>query len=363
MSDGVRTAMHQSIDHFWTQGMVDYSNVADHRERTKEVLARLFGGAPTSYAFVPNTSHGINHIAHAINWDPGDTIILFDTEFPTNIRPWLNAAKLYNLKTNWPPVTPLGDSGPIDLDAFERLLRNGVRLVSMSAVQFQSGARMPLEAMRSLCKQYNTLLFVDAIQACGATPFEGTDLDFWVSGGHKWMMGPEGTAFLYVNPAVISHLNPVFVGWLSLENPLDFLFDGPGVLNYDKPLARTAHRFELGTHNTIGLAGLHQACLELDAVGIDNAYRHIQSFFDALEPRLEALGLQSQRSKSASAQSTILSFKPHPKLSLDRLLSEALDANIVLTAPDGHLRIAPHYWNPLAQVDYLVDVFTGILAG
>lgn len=361
LRDCVRSAMRQSIDHFWSQGMVDYSSVADHRESTKACLARLFGGNPTSYAFVPNASHGINHIAHGVNWQPKDTIVLFKNEFPTNIRPWLNVAKMNNLDVKWLDVQPLANPAPIDLAALEALLREGIRVVAMSAVQFQSGARMPLKAVKSLCQRYGTLLFVDAIQACGATPFDGSALDFWVSGGHKWMLGPEGTGFLYVNPKILDQLRPSFVGWLSLENPLDFLFEGPGRLNYQRPFSSTASRFELGTHNTIGLAGLRRACEELEAVGIAQIYEHIQTFFDALEPRLQNLGFESLRHHSTTARSTILSFNAHPTTPHAELLRDALKAQIVVTAPDGCLRIAPHYWNPLSQVDHIVDTFKTIV--
>lgn len=361
ISDPVRAAMLASMEHFWSQGVVGYSEVADAREGTKDALSRLFGGLPSSYAFVPNTSHGINHIAHALNWRAQDRIVLFKDEFPTNIRPWLTAAARHQLQVEWLDVAPTSEVSPVDLEAFENMLRRGIRLVAMSAVQFQSGLRMPIEQIQQLCAQYDTLLFVDAIQACGAVPFHGTDLDFWVSGGHKWMMGPEGTAFLYVNPRILPNLNPTFVGWLSLETPLDFLFDGPGLLKYDRPLSATSSRFELGTHNTVGLAGLHQACLELERVGVEQVYNHVQTYLNLLEPRLESAGLQSQRSTLNAHRSTILSFKTDKTVSLQELTHEALNARIVLTAPDGHLRIAPHYWNPIDQVDYVAETLTSII--
>jgi cysteine desulfurase / selenocysteine lyase len=362
ISDPVRTAMGASMEHFARQGVVGYSEVASAREGTKDALSRLFGGESSSYAFVPNTSHGINHIAQGLNWRLNERIVLVKDEFPSNIRPWLDAAQRHHLQVNWLDVAPTDDASCVDLDRLESLLRGGVRLVAMSAVQFQSGLRMPLTQIQSLCAQYETLLFVDAIQACGAVPFRGADLDFWVSGGHKWMMGPEGTGFLYVNPKVLPHLNPVFVGWLSLQNPLNFLFDGPGLLDYQRPLASTSSRFELGTHNTAGLSGLKQACLELERVGIESVFDHIQSYFDLIEPRLEAIGLRSQRAKQSVNRSTILSFQTEPGVSLSKITQEALESRIVLTAPDGHLRIAPHYWNPLDQVDYVVSHLTRIIS-
>lgn len=355
-------AMQNEMQHFCTHGLKDYGRIAAQRSDTKTILARLFGGTASNYAFVPNTSFGVNQIAHAIQWQPGDRIVLFENEFPTNIRPWLEVARQRDLQISRLPVSPLDLESIIDLARLETLLQRGTRLVAMSAVQFQSGAKMPIDVVSRLCKQYEALLFVDAIQACGSMPFDGTHLDFWVSGGHKWMLGPEGTGFLYINQDKLSSLSPTFVGWLSLEDPLNFLFDGPGKLDYRRPLASTANRFELGTHNTIGLAGLKQACINLEQLGLDTVFKRIQDYHDKIESQLIGLGFRSVRSPLVGGRSGILSLTPPPECDLQDLVTTVGELGVVLTAPDGHLRIAPHFWNPTSQIDHIVGVLASILS-
>ncbi|MGB0646506.1 MAG: aminotransferase class V-fold PLP-dependent enzyme [Bradymonadia bacterium] len=362
LGNSVSEAMRNEIQHFGAYALKDYGRIATQRSDTKTILARLFGGTAANYAFIPNTSFGINQIAHAIQWRNGDRIVLFEHEFPTNIRPWLNVAQRNELMVHWLSINPTDQKEVINLERLEAILKKGVRLVSMSAVQFQSGVRMPIEEVSRLCKQYDALFCVDAIQACGSMPFDGTNLDFWVCGGHKWMLGPEGTGFLYINEKRLPSLSPAFLGWLSLEDPLNFLFDGPGKLEYHRPLASTANRFELGTHNTIGLAGLKQACLNLEQLGFQHVFTTIQDYHDKIELRLIDLGFQSLRSPILERRSGILSVKPPSGCALQTFVAAATQAGVVVTAPEGHLRIAPHFWNSTSQIDSVVDVFRSILS-
>ena len=188
----------------------------------------------------------------------GDRVLLFEGEFPANVTPWQQAAKLFQLELCWLKADDFRLRSDVALEALESQLNKGVRLLAVSAVQFQTGLRMPLEAIGVLCKKYDTRFFVDGIQAVGAVPLSVRKLgiDFLSCGGHKWLMGPEGTGFLYVAPQAMAELEPRVAGWLGHERAFDFLFEGPGHLHYDRPLRKTADVFEPGAYAALGLAGL-----------------------------------------------------------------------------------------------------------
>ena len=79
------------------------------------------------------------------------------------------------------------------------------------------------------------------IQCLGATPIDLTHVDFLSAGGHKWLMGLEGTGILYAKESVHDQLSPNTAGWISHENGFQFLFEGAGHLRYDRPIIKNIH--------------------------------------------------------------------------------------------------------------------------
>ena len=144
-------------------------------------------------------------------------------------------------------------------------------------------------------------------------------------------------------------------GWLSLENPLNFLFDGPGLLDYERPLNEGASAFEIGTHNRVGCAGLLAAATLIDSVSPHSTFEHVQRYHDLVEPLFVKSGFVSVRGSTTDSRSTILSFAIPNAFTSSTVVSHFADHGIILTAPDGHLRIAPHYWNSLGEVAMIED--------
>ena len=212
------------------------------RNRLRGTIAQLIGANPEDIGLVPSTSMGINAIALSMDWQSGDRVVLFDGEFPTNITPWQRASIEFGLQISMLSLDGFGDDSGTGLARLESELRQGVRLVAVSAVQFQTGLAMPLKAMGALCKRYGALLAVDAIQAAGAMPLDVVrdGIDFLAAGSHKWLMGLEGCGFVYISPRQMERLVPRVAGWLSHEDGLRFLFEGEGHLRYDRPIRRRA---------------------------------------------------------------------------------------------------------------------------
>ena len=223
--------------------------------------------------------------------------MLYEGEFPTNVTPWLSAAKTHDLTPIFLPSRDFAEDPSLGLERLEETLKGGARLVAISAVAFQTGLRMPLKAMGALCRSYGALFFVDAIQALGIVPIDVDEMhiDFLAAGGHKWLMGPEGTGVLYAAREHAAALTPLNVGWLSHEDPLDFLFGGEGLLRYDKALRRDIRVIESGVANAIRFAALDASITLLLRLGIEAIWRHVNTWNDALEAGLLARGFTSLR--------------------------------------------------------------------
>jgi selenocysteine lyase/cysteine desulfurase len=237
-STAVRAAAEAVLDDYMRRGMGAFTVWLDQRARLREKIAALVGAYPEEIAFVPNTTRGVTDVALCFPWQRRDRVVLFEGEFPANVTPWQRAAELFHLDTTFVSLEPFARSADEGLDVLRTELARGVRLVAVSAVQFQSGLRMPVEAMARLCRQHGAQLFVDGIQAIGAVPLDlgASGIDYLSCGAHKWLMGLEGVGFLYVRQARAAQLRPNVAGWLSHQRGLGFLFEGPGHLRYDRLL-------------------------------------------------------------------------------------------------------------------------------
>lgn len=362
-STPVQDAINAVVLDYATNGVGAVMNWVNQREQLRVDLAAFVGAQPTDIGFVANTSAGIRTIALCMPWQPGDRVVLFTGEFPTNVTPWQQAAKTFDLQIDMLPLRGFADGSGDGLARLEAHLKHHqTRLVAVSAVQFQTGLRMPIDAMAALCHRHGAELCVDAIQAIGAVPFQVNAVDYLACGSHKWLMGVEGAGFVYIHPDRIAALRPRTASWLShTEGGMDFLFLGAGHLRHDRPIRARADFVEGGISNSIGLAALHAALGPLNALGTAAIFDHIQHYHDALEDELLARGFSSERAMDPAARSGILSvFPPEGHRTAD--LSEALSAHrIATTTPDGRLRFSPHWPNHRSEIAVITDALDHIL--
>ncbi len=337
LSTPVCAAMGACIDDYAARGLGALPRWMEQREELRADLGRLLGVPLERIALTGGTSRGLMDLALCLPWQPGDRVVCFQGEFPANVTPWRQAASQFGLELLLLPQS---------VDALEAELRRGVRLVAVSAVQFSTGRRMPVEEMGLLCHRHGAELAVDGIQAIGAVPLDLAEVDYLAGGSHKWLMGPEGAGYLYV--AEGRRLVPRVAGWLSHPEPVDFLLKGAGHLRYDKPIRDEPSALEIGSTNAVGMAGLGAAVKILLELGVESIHQHVQEILDPLEQGLVRRGCTSLRGGSCS-----LSVRsPIPALDAVRALGEA---GIAVSAPDGLLRLAPHWPNSVDQVDTVLS--------
>jgi selenocysteine lyase/cysteine desulfurase len=292
-------------------------------------------------------------------------VVLFEGEFPANVTPWQQAAATFGLETQFLSLAQAGEDPEAFLSRLEAALRGGVRLVAVSAVQFQTGLCLPLARMASLCRHYGAELAVDAIQACGVMPVdvEALGVDYLVSGAHKWMLGVEGAGFVYAREACARALVPRTAGWLSHERSLDFLLGGEHELCHDRPIRNGIQFLEKGSMSNLSLAALG-ASVELLLERTPSAiFAHVSRYLDRLEAGLCERGLRSLRSPLPECRSGILSFVPPASLGAAAVAAGLRTRGVTASTPDGLVRFAPHYANPLDEIDGVLDALDDVLAG
>jgi selenocysteine lyase/cysteine desulfurase len=360
----VRRAVQGVLDDYARRGAGAFPTWIAHRARLRDKIGALLGVRGEDVALMPNTTRGIVDVALCFPWERGDRVILFEGEFPANVTPWQRAADLFGLDIVWIPLSSFADGDDAGLSRLQVELARGARLAAVSAVEFQTGLRMPVETMATLCHEAGAEIFVDAVQCCGAVPIDAgaAGIDYLAAGAHKWLMGMEGAGFLYVSPDRVGSLRPHVAGWLSHEDPVAFLLRGPGLLRYDRAVRRRADFFEGGNVNTVGLAALDAAIDLLQQLGVPAIFAHVNGILDALEGPLVERGFRSLRAQDPKQRSCTLSLEPPAGVSvvdLQRLLGQR---GVAVSIPDGLLRITPHWPNSVDQADPLLAAVDAALA-
>jgi len=310
----------------------------------RQSAARLLGCRPGEVAFLKNTSEGINLVAKGLDWREGDNVVSAEGEFPANVYPWMSLARrgveLRQVQ---------GRDGRLLLADIREAMDERTRVLALSFVEFLSGFRNDVVRLGQLCKERGILFSVDAIQGLGALRFdvEEANVDFASADAHKWLLGPEGIALFYCRKDRLEMLGDVSVGWASVR-------DFRSYLEYDYTLRDEAARYELGTTNTVGLAGLGAAIRLLQSVGPEAIEGRIKELTDRLCRGVAALGAEVLSSRQTGEWSGIVSFKL-PGADHEKLHGELRRRRFVLSLRSGWLRAAPHFYNSPEEIDRLLE--------
>src|SRR6266404_3510658 len=246
-------AMQRLAEDALCNGSLNYQQWLDTYDGLRRAAARLVNGTPEEIALMKNTSEGISTIALCLDWRPGDRIVAFREEFPSNQYPWERLASK-GVKIEWLSVTD-------PLDRIDEVCK-GARLLAISFVQYLTGYRADLAAIGEICRSRGVIYFVDAIQGLGAFPLDvqAAHIDALAADGHKWLLGPEGCGILYISRRLQEQVEPAEFGWTNVAGYNDYG-------SRDMALRPDAGRYECGTLNTIGCYGLRASIEFLLEVG------------------------------------------------------------------------------------------------
>lgn len=321
-------------------GSLHYAEWMAVYDGLRVAAAKLVNGDPSEIALVKNTSEGIATIAMGLDWKPGDRMVGFKEEFPANLYPW-KRLEAKGVEVTWLSVY---DS----LDRIDEACR-GARLLSISFVQFLSGYRAPIQEIGEICRRNRCIYFVDAIQGMGAFPIDvqACHIDALAADGHKWMLGPEGCAILYINRELQDRVEPVEFGWTNVAGYNDYG-------SRDMALRQDAGRYECGTLNTIGCFGLKASIELLLEVGQGETAPVIQNLGDRIAAGVQAKGYELLGTRTPDTAAGIVSFRK-PGMEATDVVRILREQNIIAAPRAGWIRTSPHFYISPAEIDRLID--------
>lgn len=321
-------------------------------EEVRTKLAAYIGAASVRIGLSPHTTFGMNVLASGLHWEAGDNLVVSEREFPASVYPWLRlrnkGVEIRFAKTN---------DGIIDEDALIAATDKRTRLIHVSWVQFNNGNRVDLKKLGDYCSERDILFSVDGIQGTGAVPINvpAFKIDMFTCGCQKWMLGPCGTGFYYLSERVERAIEAPYSGWLSVDWQAEF----GDLLRYDLKLRAGPAKYEIGTYAFQDWRALNAALDILCSFNQENIWGHIRSLTDRLISYVQSESKLTLVSPiDLARRSGIVTFKSsNSKMLFDKLSA----AGFVISYREGGLRISPHFYNGMDEIERLIKVITGFI--
>jgi selenocysteine lyase/cysteine desulfurase len=340
LSDAVEEGLREYVSS-WHEHGSPWELWVERYEAARAQFAGFIGTTPDEIALIPYASAGINSVASALEYDQRKKVVLGEFEFPTMGHIWL-AQQKRGARVEF--VRAYGDAIP--LKGYDQAIDHETLIVPITGICFMNGFRSPVSEIVRLAHANGALAMLDDYQDSGTRPVNvrTANLDFYVTGTLKYLLGPPGLAFLYVRKELIESLQPTITGWFAQTNP--FAFD---VRHLD--LSPSARRFEAGSPPVPNIYAAMRGIQLLQEIGLENISEHIEGLVHALLAGAHKLGLCAKTPVDSVGPLCVLQCKDAPAL------VQKLAANgIVCSNRHDGLRVSFHVYNTQSDVEGVLDV-------
>jgi selenocysteine lyase/cysteine desulfurase len=316
----------------------------------RRLASQLLNCQADEVALVGPTSLGLSLIASGLKFRRGENILIYFDDYPSNVYPWLAMAE-QGVEVRLMNIRELGVIRPKDVMG---QVDENTRLVALASCHFISGYRIDHQAIGKYLRERRILFCLDAIQTLGAFPTTVENVDFLAADAHKWLLGPCGAGLLYVNKAIQEKLNPPIYGWHNVRCP--------NYVAQEQIVFRTGSlKYEVGTHNLLGLVGLVTALQLIAELGVDNIAKELWRKRSWLAASIKAKGysLLHENATAENAGSILSFFKAGAEM--PALHQKLLDARIFTSlrtdrTRQKYIRLSPHYYNSDDELRRVVEM-------
>jgi selenocysteine lyase/cysteine desulfurase len=353
-SKGARAAVNAYLASRGNGATQGYST-GDVEERVNTQFAQLINATPAEICAVQSTSMGEWLALRALGLpDSGGRIV-------TDALHFFGSFHLYNeLQRQGVDVVvvPMRDNA-IAMADLEAAVNRNTKLVAISAVSTVNGFQHDVKAVADLAHAHGAHIYVDAVHACGAVPFDvkATGVDLAATSTYKWLMGDMGLGFIYARGDLIPQLRRPQYGYYQVASFASHAYplDPPGERLFDTaPRDDAQGLFAMGTHSNTVLAHLDYSLAYLNRVGVDNIQAYRQPMIEKLRREVPALNRGFRPLTPENSTSALIGFVyPNARGVLAPLLR---DANIRATVSTNRIRFSASVFNTMADIDRALEV-------
>ena len=337
-ADAGRDAI-QAKQNPWTISSTDFFSSV---ETVRDLFSGIVGCDAGCVAIIPAVSYGIALAAKNIPVEKGQSIVVLQDQFPSNVYSWHSLASQRNAVVKTIPR-------PVDNDwttALLECIEDNTAIVAVSNCHWTDGTLIDLEKIGAQCRSKKAALVIDGIQSLGAMPFsvERVQPDFLVAGAHKWLLGPYSFGFCYVNPKWHNG-NALEENWMNRADSEDF----SRLVDYRDNYQNGARRFDMGECSNFILSPIAAAALrQILDWGVENIALTLQAKTDAIAERAQEIGLVVAPGHARAPHLIGISKPGGFRKELPNLLAQE---KIFVSVRGESIRIAPHVYTTEEDIE------------
>jgi selenocysteine lyase/cysteine desulfurase len=340
LSDAVQAGLEDFMAS-WHENGSPWELWVERYEAARTAFAQFINANPDEVAIVTSVSAGVNGVASALSFQERKTVVMGEFEFPTMGHVWrgqqVRGAEVQFVRA---------DGNCIPASKYEEMIDRNTLIVPLTHVCFKNGFRSDVSAITQIAHRAGALLMLDDYQDCGTrrVDVKALDLDFYLTGTLKYLLGPPGLAFMYVRKEIISSLVPTVTGWFGQANP--FAYDPQ---HFD--LSLTARRFESGSPSVPNVYAALPGIQLLQEIGLENIAAHIKTLMQSLLSSARDLGIRAKTPADSAGPLVVLQCKDSTLL-----VQKLAENDIVASNRHDGLRISFHVYNTVDDVKAVVEV-------
>lgn len=341
----VSTAGHAALDTLASPWSVVASDWFAGSATLKRLFAGLIGASEHSAALVPSVSYGVAVAARNIPLRDSDNIVLVDREYPSNYYSWARAARDSGAKIR----TAKAQDGASITQAVLAAIDKDTAVVAVPNCRWTDGAFVDVVRIGEAARKHGAALVIDASQSLGAYPLDVAECrpDFVASVGYKWLLGPYGVGYLYVDERWHADGVPLEESWLHRADSENFA----ALADYTEVYQPGAARFSQGESPQFCLQPMAIAALsQLSQWQPAHIQRRLREWIDALCERAGAIGF----SFPAERVGHMVGLRSPSGLPAG-LVQALRDDGIHVAVRGDSIRVSPHLHNTEADLNRLLD--------
>jgi kynureninase len=321
-------------DEAWERWWKDLHAYADE-------IAALIGAPAGSVVCDANVSTLLSRVMSCFDYRERPRVVTSDREFPA-VPHILRAFERYGAE---PVIVPSRNRVEIDVEGIVRAIDERTQLVCVSHATFETGALLDLAPIFAQAREAGALVALDAYQSIGVVPLDVTacGVDFVLGGAHKWLCGSYESAFLYVRPALLPHLRPAATGWIASADPLSFAPPAGW--------AADARRFAGGTPAVLPALFSRPGLAMIRKLGIDAIRRRSLAQTNRIIARADDAEIAVATPRAYERRGGIVALR----FPGGEAVARELVAGGFVCSYRGGLRIAPHFYNTVEEIDRFMD--------